>query len=47
MVVDKDDNLILADKSVLRMYSNDGKYVKECKLGGDAWDISYHKKSGP
>ena len=46
MVVDKDDNLILADKSVLRMYSKDGKYVKECKLGGTAWDISYHKKSG-
>jgi hypothetical protein len=28
------------------MYSTDRKYVKECKLGGDAWDISYHKKSG-
>jgi hypothetical protein len=46
MVADKDDNLILADKSFLRMYSKDGKYVKECKLGGDAWDISYHTKSG-
>jgi hypothetical protein len=46
MVVDKDDNLILADGSLLLMYSTDGKYVKECKLGGDAWDISYHKKSG-
>ena len=46
MVVDKDDNLILADESVLRMHSKDGKYVKECKLGGTAWDISYHKKSG-
>ena len=46
MVVDKDDNLILADKSFLRMYSKDGKSVKECKLGGNAWDISYHKKSG-
>jgi hypothetical protein len=46
MVVDKDNNLILADKSFLRMYSKDGKYVKECELGGQAWDISYHKKSG-
>ena len=46
MVVDKDDNLILADTSVLRMYSKDGESVNECKLGGDAWDISYHKKSG-
>jgi hypothetical protein len=25
MVVDKDDNLILADQSFLRMYSKDGK----------------------
>jgi len=46
MVVDKDDNLILADQSFLRMYSKDGKSVKECKLGGASWDISYHKKSG-
>ena len=46
MVVDKDDNLILADESFLRMYSQNGKYIKECRLGGDAWDISYHKKSG-
>ena len=46
MVVDKDDNLILADGSFLIMYSKDGKYVKECKLGGEAWDISYHKNSG-
>jgi hypothetical protein len=46
MVVDKDDNLILADQSFLRMYSKDGQSVKECKLGGTAWDISYHKKSG-
>jgi hypothetical protein len=46
MVVDKDDNLILADKSFLRMYSKDGQSVKECKLGGTAWDISCHKKSG-
>jgi hypothetical protein len=45
MVVDKDDNLLLADKSYLRMYSKDGKYVKECKLGGDACDMSYHKQS--
>ena len=36
MVIDKDDNLILADKSFLRMYSKDGKSVKECKLGGNA-----------
>jgi hypothetical protein len=28
------------------MYNKDGKYVKECKLGGNAWDISCHKKSG-
>jgi hypothetical protein len=28
------------------MYSKDGKYVKECKLGGTAWNISYHRKSG-
>jgi hypothetical protein len=41
MVVDKDDNLILADQSFLRMYSKDGKSVKECKLGGTAWDILY------
>ena len=46
MVVDKDDNLILADTSFLRMYSKVGKYVKECKLGGKAWDMSYHEKSG-
>ena len=46
MVVDKDDNLILADTSYLRMYNKDGKYVKECKLGGTAWDISCHNKSG-
>jgi sugar lactone lactonase YvrE len=46
MVVDNDDNLILADESFLRMYSQNGKYIKECRLGGDAWDISYHKKSG-
>ena len=46
MVVDKDDNLILADRSFLLMYSKDGKYVKECRLGGEAWDISYQKKSG-
>jgi hypothetical protein len=32
MVVDNDDNLILADQSFLRMYSKDGKSVKECKL---------------
>jgi hypothetical protein len=46
MVVDKDDKLILADQTFLRMYSKDGKSVKECKLGGTTWDISYHKKSG-
>jgi hypothetical protein len=46
MVVDKDDNLILADNSFLRMSNKDGKYVKKCKLGGTAWDISCHKKSG-
>ena len=46
MVVDKDDNLILADQSFLRMYSQNGKYIKECRLGGTAWDISYHKQSG-
>jgi sugar lactone lactonase YvrE len=46
MVVDQDDNLILADQSFLRMYSKDGKSVKECILGGASWDISYHKKSG-
>ena len=46
MVVDKDDNLILADEYFLRMGSTDGKYVKECKLGGTAWDISSHRKSG-
>ena len=46
MIVDKDDNLILAEGSFLRMYSKDGKYVKECKLGGASWDISYHKMSG-
>ena len=46
IVVDKDDNLILADKSFLRMYSKDGQSVKESKLGGTAWDISCHKKSG-
>jgi hypothetical protein len=46
MIVDKDDNLILADQSFLRMYSKDGKSVKECILGGASWDISYHKKSG-
>ena len=46
MVVDKDDNLILLDTSFLRMFSKDGKFVKECKLGGTAWDISYHKMSG-
>ena len=46
MVVDKDDNLILADQSFLRMYSKDGKSLKECILGGASWDISYHKKSG-
>ena len=46
MVVDKDDNLILADQSFLRMYNKDVKYVKECKLGRTAWDISCHKKSG-
>jgi sugar lactone lactonase YvrE len=28
------------------MYSKDGKYVKECELGGIAWDISSHRKSG-
>jgi hypothetical protein len=39
MVVDNDDNLILADEYFLRMYSKDGQYVKECKLGGTAWDI--------
>jgi hypothetical protein len=32
MVVDKDDNLILADESFLRMYNQDGKYIKECRL---------------
>jgi hypothetical protein len=36
MVVDKEDNLILADDSFLRMYNKDGKSVKECKLGGKA-----------
>jgi sugar lactone lactonase YvrE len=46
MVVDKDDNLILAEKTFLRMCSKEGKSVKECELGGKAWDISYHKKSG-
>jgi sugar lactone lactonase YvrE len=46
MVVDKDDNLILADGSFLRMYSKDGKSVKECILGGASWNVSYHKKSG-
>jgi hypothetical protein len=41
MVVDKDDNLILADKSFLRMYSQNGKYIKECRLRGDACHISF------
>jgi hypothetical protein len=45
-ITNKDDNLILADESFLRMYSKDGKSVKEYKLGGTAWDISYHKMSG-
>jgi hypothetical protein len=40
------DNLILADTSFLRMYNKDETYVKECKLGGTAWDIACHKKSG-
>ena len=46
MAVDKDDNLILADQSFLRMFRNDGKSIKICKVGGTAWDISYHEKSG-
>jgi hypothetical protein len=46
MLVDKDDNLILADGSFLRIYSKGGKSVKECKLAGNAWDISYNKKHG-
>ena len=46
MVVDNDDNLILADKSFLRMFNQDGKFIKECILEADAWDISYHKQSG-
>jgi hypothetical protein len=46
MVVDKDDNLILADESFLRMYSKDGKSVKKCKLGGEAWIISLFCPSG-
>jgi sugar lactone lactonase YvrE len=46
MAVDKYDNLILADQSFLRMFSNDGKYIKDCKVGGTSWDISYHTKSG-
>jgi hypothetical protein len=44
MIVDKDDNLILADKSFLPMYSMDAKFVKECELRGTAWDVSYYKK---
>ena len=44
MIVDKDDNLMLADKSVLPMYSMDAKFVKECELRGTAWDVSYYKK---
>jgi sugar lactone lactonase YvrE len=46
MAVDKYDNLILADQSFLRMFNNDGKYIKNCKVGGTSWDISYHTKSG-
>jgi hypothetical protein len=46
MVVDKDDNLILADESFLQMHNKDGEYVKQCKLGGTVWDISCHNKSG-
>ena len=44
MVVDQDDNLILADKSFVLLYSGDGKSITESIVWGTAWDVSYHKK---
>ena len=44
MVFDQDDNLILADKSFVLLYSGDGKSITESIVWGTAWDVSYHKK---
>jgi hypothetical protein len=44
MVVDQDDNLILADKSFVLIYSGDGKSITESIVWETAWDVSYHKK---
>ena len=40
MVVDQDDNLILADKSFVLIYSGDGKSITESIVWGTAWDVS-------
>jgi hypothetical protein len=44
IVVDQDDNLILADKSFVLIYSGDGKSITESIVWETAWDVSYHKK---
>lgn len=43
---DSNDNLVITSRDRLLSYSENGKLINECKLGGDAWDVSFHSKSG-
>ncbi|CAC5424236.1 unnamed protein product [Mytilus coruscus] len=46
LTTDSNDNLVIISRDRLLSYSENGKYINECKLGGDAWDVSFHSTSG-
>ncbi|CAG2217625.1 unnamed protein product [Mytilus edulis] len=46
LTTDNSGNLIMTSRNRLLLYSENGRYIKECKLSGKAWDVSFHPKSG-
>ncbi|XP_076108367.1 uncharacterized protein LOC143076461 [Mytilus galloprovincialis] len=46
LTTDNSGNLIMTIHNRLLLYSENGRYIKECKLSGEAWDVSFHPKSG-
>ncbi|VDI50838.1 Hypothetical predicted protein [Mytilus galloprovincialis] len=46
LTTDSNDNLVITSRDRLLSYSENGKFINECKLGGDAWGVSFHSMSG-